>query len=129
MSIIASVTLANSTAANKTLADAGYGDEQFSMPARRAGFKTDATRVYLSHLADDPAYEALVKTLPSVQFTQFAFNDRTAEPVLAALAAQNLEALSKETADAEGRVQAVALHDKAIAFKPRDAKATKITRT
>lgn len=66
MSFSASIPVANLEAANTTLEAAGHGQNNFSVPERPAGSTGDATHAGMSHLANDPVFQAAVAAIPGV---------------------------------------------------------------
>lgn len=64
----ASIPVANMAAANTTLEGAGYGPNNFSVPA----YAGPSATVALLHAWGDPAFEAAVAAIPNVTITQGA---------------------------------------------------------
>lgn len=62
MSALAIVPVANLDAANEALADAGFGADNFSVPAYTAGVVTHAAL----HMWPDPAFLEVLETLDGV---------------------------------------------------------------
>jgi len=64
MSIVALIPVANMDAANEALADAGFGADNFSVPAYTAG----AVSHMALHMGADDAFLAVLETLDGVVF-------------------------------------------------------------
>lgn len=83
MTFCASIPVASVTAANTTLAAAGFGPNNFSVPTRTTGSTGDATHASLSHGGTDAGFRAALIAIPGVMLNDTSFSAHIATRVLA----------------------------------------------